>query len=487
MENQNIENQVMLTKEDFASDQVVKWCPGCGDHAILKAVQDIFPKLGTFYMIAFFSEDGTYISGYYKQALDTAIRYTPSNCAYMIFSTSKATLREGKLFIGGSYMESSVTDDAQVKLEKNVQINDDNLEVQTLKANKLAFSKLITTKGNVLDREKVVFNGQVYSASTGNLDSSNTGLNNWGHSEFIEIGANINFVVNCFCILCYYTSNKTFISGEIRTAETAGAQLQTPSTCKYVTMSYSYANYDLAMLYIGSSYPENYENAEYVLEIETKGDETNKWAGKKWICVGDSLTAIGTATTKYYYEYIEEKTGISVTNFGESGTGYINGGSDNFYNRVANIPTDGDVITIFGSFNDVKDNIHTLGSPTDTGTTTICGCINETLDRILSIYLTANKVPVIGVVSPTPWNYASLLPGNTNAENYVDALKQCCERKSIPFLDIFHNSNLHPDNSTFRSLVYSNDGDASWGVHPNAIGHKLIASHFYSLLDKLII
>ncbi|MBQ6771626.1 MAG: 2-oxoacid:ferredoxin oxidoreductase subunit beta, partial [Bacteroidales bacterium] len=36
----------MLTKEDFASDQVVKWCPGCGDHAILKAVQDIFPKLG---------------------------------------------------------------------------------------------------------------------------------------------------------------------------------------------------------------------------------------------------------------------------------------------------------------------------------------------------------------------------------------------------------------------------------------------------------
>ena len=46
MENQNIEQEVMLTKEDFASDQVVKWCPGCGDHAILKAVQDIFPKLG---------------------------------------------------------------------------------------------------------------------------------------------------------------------------------------------------------------------------------------------------------------------------------------------------------------------------------------------------------------------------------------------------------------------------------------------------------
>lgn len=47
MENTNIDNQVInLTKEDFVSDQIVKWCPGCGDHAILKAVEDVFPKLG---------------------------------------------------------------------------------------------------------------------------------------------------------------------------------------------------------------------------------------------------------------------------------------------------------------------------------------------------------------------------------------------------------------------------------------------------------
>ena len=24
-----------LTKKDFASDQLVRWCPGCGDYAIL--------------------------------------------------------------------------------------------------------------------------------------------------------------------------------------------------------------------------------------------------------------------------------------------------------------------------------------------------------------------------------------------------------------------------------------------------------------------
>jgi 2-oxoglutarate/2-oxoacid ferredoxin oxidoreductase subunit beta len=37
---------VELTKEDFASDQMVKWCPGCGGHAILAAVENVFPKIG---------------------------------------------------------------------------------------------------------------------------------------------------------------------------------------------------------------------------------------------------------------------------------------------------------------------------------------------------------------------------------------------------------------------------------------------------------
>ena len=33
-------------KKDFQSDQEVRWCPGCGDYAILSAVQSVFPELG---------------------------------------------------------------------------------------------------------------------------------------------------------------------------------------------------------------------------------------------------------------------------------------------------------------------------------------------------------------------------------------------------------------------------------------------------------
>lgn len=37
---------VKLTKKDFVSDQEVRWCPGCGDYAILAQVQKVMPELG---------------------------------------------------------------------------------------------------------------------------------------------------------------------------------------------------------------------------------------------------------------------------------------------------------------------------------------------------------------------------------------------------------------------------------------------------------
>src|SRR5437588_5522966 len=35
-----------LTKKDFSSDQETRWCPGCGDYAILAGVQSLMPELG---------------------------------------------------------------------------------------------------------------------------------------------------------------------------------------------------------------------------------------------------------------------------------------------------------------------------------------------------------------------------------------------------------------------------------------------------------
>ncbi len=40
------EDATPQTRKDFTSDQEVRWCPGCGDYAILAAVQGFLPELG---------------------------------------------------------------------------------------------------------------------------------------------------------------------------------------------------------------------------------------------------------------------------------------------------------------------------------------------------------------------------------------------------------------------------------------------------------
>ena len=39
-------NATVLTAKDFATDQEVRWCPGCGDYSILAQVQKVMPGIG---------------------------------------------------------------------------------------------------------------------------------------------------------------------------------------------------------------------------------------------------------------------------------------------------------------------------------------------------------------------------------------------------------------------------------------------------------
>lgn len=202
------------------------------------------------------------------------------------------------------------------------------------------------------------------------------------------------------------------------------------------------------------------------------------WGNLKWYCMGDSLTERNTRTDVSYHDYVAGKTSIQVINGGISGTGYKNPADADkaFYQRITSIPADVDVITIFGSGNDLG---YTLGSVTDTGTDTVCGCINTTIDTIRATYPTAQ----LGVVSPTPWQHNE--PGdNGTMAQYANALAEICKRKSVPFLDLFRCSGLHPNDSAFREVAYSKD-DGN-GVHPDETGHKMIAGQFYTFLQSLI-
>jgi 2-oxoglutarate ferredoxin oxidoreductase subunit beta len=58
METKSEVNKPQYTAKDFASDQDVRWCPGCGDYSILAQVQRSFPEI-----IEVPKEDVVWISG----------------------------------------------------------------------------------------------------------------------------------------------------------------------------------------------------------------------------------------------------------------------------------------------------------------------------------------------------------------------------------------------------------------------------------------
>lgn len=203
------------------------------------------------------------------------------------------------------------------------------------------------------------------------------------------------------------------------------------------------------------------------------------WTGKKWAMMGDSITEVNSRATKQYFDYIAEITGITTVNLGLSGTGYKKDYNSNlpFYQRVDTIPTDSDVITIFGSGNDCS---LTLGTPTDATADTVCGCINLTIDGIRNRITGAN----IGIITPTPWmQYPTTTPDNA-MDLYADALVEICKLKGVPCLDLYHCSNMLPWVESFRTAFYKHD-DGN-GTHPDEDGHKLFAPRIKAFLETLL-
>lgn len=223
---------------------------------------------------------------------------------------------------------------------------------------------------------------------------------------------------------------------------------------------------------------------------EYEETESKKWGGKKWVVVGDSLTqalnsdGTNANTDKYYHTHIAEETGITVVNMGQGGTGYKKTDDSGyaFYQRIVNIPTDADVITIMGSINDLSRTAdYTIGEPTDTGTETICGCINTTLDTLFNICPTAN----LGIITPVPNDYYNYFNFETDTRTqriteYCEKLTEICHRRSIPVLDMFHGSGMRPWDENFKTAVMPD------GTHANEAGHKIMATKIRAFLETLL-
>lgn len=124
-----------------------------------------------------------------------------------------------------------------------------------------------------------------------------------------------------------------------------------------------------------------------------------------------------------------------------------------------------------------EDNVGTVN---DTGTDTLAGCINTTIDNLYNVMPTVN----LGIISSVPWGDYNPYT-NAWANIYVDMLKEICQNRGIPFLDLYYESNLRPWEPAFRQAMYTRDNGHS--THPDENGHKLFAPRIEAFLDKLLL
>lgn len=308
--------------------------------------------------------------------------------------------------------------------------------------------------------------------------------NSWKLTNAISVQPGERYIytgyMNFNCYIVAFYSNGSLIDGfTANIGETVASNMYYNENFEFVVPAY------VDHMKIGYFIAGEYEQFSIKKHnVKLVAEEYKPWKNKKWVCMGDSITSNENSTaTKRYYEYISEMTEISPVIMAHDGSGYKRDENNEqaFYQVAANIPTDADVITIFGSFNDLGST-YQLGTKLDTGTTTIGGCINTTLDNIF------NRIPLanVGIVAPCPWsNHWAGSQYSDTTKAYVNLIKEICEYRSIPFLNMFTESGLRPWDATFRQYAYTRDNGG--GTHPDEHGHKLLSTKFEAFLNKLLL
>ena len=228
-----------------------------------------------------------------------------------------------------------------------------------------------------------------------------------------------------------------------------------------------------------------------VLE-QTSANGASNLTGKKWVVIGDSITHKNDRSHYNYHYYLAQNVGgMTVYNYGISGTGFFN--RHDVASKITQ--TDVDLITIFLGTNDygnqTAENQKQLGVFGDTGTSTISGCINTLILGLLS------KFPLIPIAIFTPLpragNYGLNAPDNAygyNIKDLVDLLHQYAIHYSLPIFDLYSKSNLYPwleasNEYYFKPFEGSSYGSVADGLHPNDAGHQVIARKLRTFLESI--
>lgn len=192
---------------------------------------------------------------------------------------------------------------------------------------------------------------------------------------------------------------------------------------------------------------------------------------------GDSVTA-GNNTTYAYHMYLHETTGLHCKNYGCGGTGFVKtdssssgkvgggmegvpsspsqqSGNNTIGEIIDTVPTTIKNFVVFGGTNDYGGSI-----PIASFRTAVEGVITKLYNRSAKMLF----ITPMRRLNDTVANSAGL-----TLKDYVDAIIEICNDNGVPYVDMYNNNGLNPNNATNKTMYVPD------GLHPNEQGHKMIA------------
>jgi len=357
-------------------------------------------------------------------------------------------------------------------------------------------SKITAITETTLNYINAATNSVGYLNSTGALVANAT----YFCTDFIPVETGKTYTTNAVPVYSatytgYYNKYGNLISLATLAATAGSPGASTPVTFTITDPNVAFIRISSAvavtnpMMTDGSTLPSTFQvyNAKKLAFPATITRDLDVYGldGLKWACYGDSITSIVAAAAigaTNYHQQIAAKTGIIPIDYGVGGSRIARPTGITITHCMTDIIPDGDVtadiITLMGGVNDATSSLGVtpLGVMADRTTTTFYGALHVACLALLARFPSKG----IGLITQTPrHSYMSAqIP-------YVNAMIEVAQYYSIPCLDLNRSSGLYPDSVYYYTNYFGDTNPDAYGLHPNTIGHSVIARQILQFIMKL--
>jgi lysophospholipase L1-like esterase len=307
-------------------------------------------------------------------------------------------------------------------------------------------------KTNFLKRTKNLFNKAtvtlgIFQGIAGIPTTSST----YNVSDFIQITPGVQYFGRSgshdIRMLTVYNAAKQVIPGG---SDNNITTFTPPTGAAYVKITVYAASQDTFQLEIGSS-ATAYSSFGYKLEttagepifssVETASVSTNKWAGKAWYSIGDSINAAGN-----WQALVVSVLGLTHVNLGLGGSRLSGSSGDATAmcqnTRINAAPTTADLITLSPGTNDWAQSVP-MGALDSTDPLTFNGAFNTFMVKAMARWPSKRVIvgttpygEIVDYVPRTGWTSVSTNALGFTTRDYAAALIVQCNRWGIPYADI---------------------------------------------------